>query len=112
MSRSPHPSIPTTLHTHFATYLSWETDQLLGRLGIVAEEIANLIVEEAASKAEEARAKSQAFLDSTETTITGRERVGSITALEYSLDAVDISARRQALDVERSYIEFLIVHRS
>lgn len=88
----------------FKDYLIQTPRQLLERLGDISQEIANLHDEIAFTKSTELQTKQQAWGESTETSVTGRERVASFHAVNQTISVLDLEARLHARTEEKYYL--------
>jgi hypothetical protein len=88
----------------FNDYLSYDAGKLLYKLGEVMQDIASLIEEIAYVKTSEMQAKAQAYQNSMENTVSGREREAVHNAIALSTSVVDLEARLKAKEEEKWWI--------
>lgn len=85
-------------------YLDWEPKRLIARLSVVQADIATLHGELAFARQREVEAKSSAWQNSTEGTVTGRERDARLAATPHTITILDLEGKRAALEEEKSFL--------
>ena|SRR5437899_1157453 len=88
-------------------YIGRTQQEIHERLAVVQGDLATLHSELAFARQREVEAKSSAWQNSTEGTVTGRERDARIAATPHSVTILDLEGKRAVLDEEKSFLLML-----
>lgn len=99
--------MPTT-GFDFVSHLETPVEELIRHLAKVQAMIADLYTDLAEAKSQEIDDKAQAYAQTTETTVRGREMARQAHAATSAQKRVEVEGQLEALREERDFLRFLI----
>lgn len=97
-----------TAQSQIQAYPTWSRADLISRLAKLVTELSATTQEYYRMQANETRTKAEAFIQSAETTIAGRERDVSLSTYNTTASVLETRGYLDALKEERQFILFLL----
>lgn len=92
----------------FSQYDIWSGEQLTHHLCLVTEQLVNGYLELGSAQAAERQARVRGFLESTETSVAGRERDAEAQSMHLTIALYELQGRIKALTEERDLLRLLL----
>ena len=101
-----------TTRPRIQEYPSWERPPLISRLSDVTTQLVEYLKDYYRMQGDETRSKADAWMSSTETTVSGRQRDVDLATYHVSATILEIRGEIEALKLEREFILYILGDRS